>query len=58
LWHDVSDPRAIRHSCEDGDDLKGWGWTRHDGRNYGHQEITDPQNDMVWSLAMSLPLAE
>merc|ERR1719317_1219533 len=32
---------GLRHWCEQGDDLKQWGWEKHDGRNFGVQKIKD-----------------
>ena len=32
---------AIRHTCEQGDGLKKYGWLKHDGVNCGSQEIVD-----------------
>jgi mannosyl-oligosaccharide glucosidase len=31
----------LRHTCEQGDRLKRYGWTRHDGVAYGEQDIVD-----------------
>lgn len=36
-----SDGGGIRHWCEQGDNLQRYGWTEHDGRNFGVQEIVD-----------------
>ncbi|EDW36679.1 GL22561 [Drosophila persimilis] len=33
--------QGIRHWCEQGDNLDGYGWTHHDGRSFGVQEIQD-----------------
>lgn len=32
---------ALRHTCETSDNLSQYGWLRHDGLSYGHQEIID-----------------
>jgi len=32
---------GLRHWCEQGDNLKKWGWEKHDGRNFGIQRIQD-----------------
>lgn len=32
-----------RHSCENSHNLSKYGWTKHDGRNFGSQEIIDGQ---------------
>lgn len=29
----------LRHTCEQGDRLRGYGWLMHDGINFGVQEI-------------------
>lgn len=33
--------KGIRHWCESGDNLPKYGWTKHDGRTFGIQEIYD-----------------
>ena len=30
-----------RHSCEQGDELRRYGWLYHDGKSFGVQEIVD-----------------
>lgn len=37
----TSNGGGIRHWCEQGDNLKHYTWTEHDGRNFGVQEIDD-----------------
>lgn len=32
---------SIRHTCEQGDRLSKYGWLKHDGVNFGTQEIVD-----------------
>ena len=32
---------AIRHTCEQSDGLRKYGWLKHDGTNFGSQEIVD-----------------
>lgn len=32
---------AVRHTCEASDNLRKYGWLRHDGKSYGYQEILD-----------------
>lgn len=32
---------AIRHTCEQSDGLHKYGWLKHDGTNFGSQEIVD-----------------
>lgn len=31
----------LRHTCEQGDRLQGYGWLMHDGKSFGVQEIRD-----------------
>lgn len=33
--------KGIRHWCDQGDDLAKYGWTKHDGKSFGIQEIYD-----------------
>jgi hypothetical protein len=45
LWYDSDDVSAlqrIRHDAEERDKLSKWGWTHHDGSNFGVQELIDP----------------
>lgn len=35
------DGRGLRHWCTQDDGLDRYGWTKHDGRNFGVQEIVD-----------------
>ena len=37
----------IRHTCQHADNLGRYGWSQHDGRSFGQQEITDSCKDMV-----------
>ncbi|MCO5574989.1 hypothetical protein L7F22_028786 [Adiantum nelumboides] len=32
---------AVRHTCEASNNMKRYGWLRHDGRSFGYQEILD-----------------
>lgn len=45
MWYTPSNlghgGRGIRHWCEIGDNLDKYGWTHHDGRTFGVQEIHD-----------------
>ncbi|XP_030378998.1 mannosyl-oligosaccharide glucosidase GCS1 [Scaptodrosophila lebanonensis] len=45
MWYTPSNlghgGHGIRHWCEQGDKLDGYGWTHHDGRSFGVQEIQD-----------------
>ena len=31
----------MRHVCRHEDDLSTYGWTRHNGRDFGHQVLVD-----------------
>ena len=31
----------LRHVCQDSDELSTFGWTAHNGRDYGHQALVD-----------------
>ena len=33
--------QALRHDAEERDGVTAWGWTRHDGRGFGQQNILD-----------------
>lgn len=36
---------GIRHACDQGDGIEGYGYHKHDGREYASQEINDkPSN--------------
>ena len=37
----VGQQPSLRHTCEHGDQLKRYGWIRHDGASFGQQEIVD-----------------
>ena len=41
LWFTYTNQLSIRHSCEHGDSLAKYGWTRHDGTSFGQQQIID-----------------
>lgn len=45
MWYTPSNlgpgGQGIRHWCDLGDRLDGYGWTHHDGRSFGVQEIYD-----------------
>ncbi|XP_074302303.1 mannosyl-oligosaccharide glucosidase GCS1-like isoform X1 [Silene latifolia] len=42
MWIGVKDGRYhMRHVCQDSDDLGTYGWTHHNGRDYGRQLIVD-----------------
>ncbi|XP_019106001.1 mannosyl-oligosaccharide glucosidase GCS1 isoform X2 [Beta vulgaris subsp. vulgaris] len=42
MWLGVKDGQYfMRHVCQDADDLSTYGWTHHNGRDYGRQLIVD-----------------
>ncbi len=41
MWFSYNGQFGIRHTCEHGDRLSRYGWTRHDGSSFGQQEIID-----------------
>ena len=42
MWIGVKDGRYhLRHVCKNEDELGTYGWTKHDGRDFGHQVLTD-----------------
>lgn len=41
MWLTYDGQFNIRHTCEHGDHLQRYGWTRHDGTSFGQQEIFD-----------------
>jgi Glycosyl hydrolase family 63 N-terminal domain/Glycosyl hydrolase family 63 C-terminal domain len=36
----------LRHECTHDDHLDRFGWNQHDGKSYGRQDISDPQNQV------------
>ncbi|KAL5175253.1 Mannosyl-oligosaccharide glucosidase GCS1 [Glycine soja] len=42
MWIGVKDGKYhLRHVCRHEDDLSTYGWTRHNGRDFGHQVLVD-----------------
>ena len=44
MWFPLYSPDGqltIRHTCEQSDGLHKYGWLKHDGTNFGSQEIVD-----------------
>lgn len=42
MWIGAKDGRYhVRHVCQDSDDLGKYGWTHHNGRDFGHQVLID-----------------
>lgn len=38
--------KDIRHTCEQGDNLHGYGYFKHDGRSFAFQKMKDPYTDI------------
>ncbi|KAL6188201.1 hypothetical protein ACLB2K_039594 [Fragaria x ananassa] len=54
MWLGVQDGGySLRHFCQDSDGLSKYGWTDHDGRNYGHQMIVDQEMELATSFLKS-----
>ena len=41
MWFTYDGQLNVRHSCEHGDHLRKYGWSHHNGRSFGQQEILD-----------------
>lgn len=42
MWIGVTNGRySMRHICQDSDELEKYGWSQHNGRDYGHQVVDD-----------------
>ncbi|KAG8365914.1 hypothetical protein BUALT_Bualt17G0021500 [Buddleja alternifolia] len=54
MWIGVKDGRySMRHVCENSDDLKTYGWTHHNGRDYGRQVLADQEFTLTTSFLKS-----
>ncbi|XP_058103291.1 mannosyl-oligosaccharide glucosidase GCS1 [Magnolia sinica] len=40
----------MRHVCQDSDELSTYGWTHHNGRDYGHQVLVDQDLTLTTSF--------
>src|ERR1700760_265493 len=49
VQNDGLDTKRLRHTCEQGDHMDGYGWEMYDVRNGGTQTILDPQNNLAIS---------
>ena len=61
MWYKPSSPNGvqnIRHSCSYADDLKKYGWTKHDGVSYGTQYIIDQGNEVSLTTSWVKPELE
>lgn len=46
----------IRHACDQGDGIEGYGYKKHDGREYASQEINDtPSNVHITTEFIKVP---
>ncbi|KAI7724751.1 hypothetical protein M8C21_004628 [Ambrosia artemisiifolia] len=54
MWLGIKDGRYfMRHMCQDADDLQTYGWNKHNGRDYGHQVISDHGMTLTTSFLKS-----
>ncbi|GAV87816.1 Glyco_hydro_63 domain-containing protein [Cephalotus follicularis] len=54
MWIGVKDGRYfMRHVCQDSDELSTYGWTSHNGRDYGHQVLVDQDMRLATSFLKS-----
>ncbi|XP_024535407.1 alpha-glucosidase 2 isoform X1 [Selaginella moellendorffii] len=54
MWLGIKDGYyALRHTCEDSDGLKRYGWVRHDGISYGRQVILDQNMNITTFFSKS-----
>lgn len=54
MWIGITNARySMRHICQDSDELKTYGWTEHNGRDYGHQILVDQEMILKTSFIKS-----
>ncbi|KAI3467687.1 hypothetical protein Pfo_024350 [Paulownia fortunei] len=54
MWIGVKDGRYfMRHVCQDSDELKTYGWTHHNGWDYGRQVLVDQKLTLTTSFLKS-----
>lgn len=54
MWIGVKDGRYfMRHVCQDSDELTTYGWTHHNGRDYGRQVLVDQKLTLTTSFLKS-----
>ncbi|KAL7237071.1 hypothetical protein ACSBR1_020195 [Camellia fascicularis] len=54
MWLGLKDGRYFtRHVCQDSDELKTYGWTCHNGRDYGRQMLVDQDMTLMTSFLKS-----
>jgi len=56
-WHKLTfDSLEFRHTCEQGDDMRGYGWDEYDARNGGQQTIYDAGNGIdIKTMFVKIP---
>lgn len=55
MWLGVKDGRYfMRHVCQDSDELTTYGWTHHNGRDYGRQVLVDQKLVLTTSFLKSM----
>ncbi|PON82830.1 Glycoside hydrolase [Trema orientale] len=54
MWIGIKDGRYfMRHVCQDSDELSKYGWTHHNGRDFGQQAIVDQGMSLTTSFLKS-----
>lgn len=54
MWLGIKDGRYVmRHVCQDSDEMSLYGWTHHNGRDFGHQVIVDQEMTLATSFLKS-----
>ncbi|XP_073019820.1 mannosyl-oligosaccharide glucosidase GCS1-like [Primulina eburnea] len=54
MWIGVKDGRYLmRHVCQDSDELSTYGWSQHNGRDYGRQVLVDQDLTLTTSFLKS-----
>ncbi|XP_024027588.1 mannosyl-oligosaccharide glucosidase GCS1 [Morus notabilis] len=54
MWLGIKDGRYfMRHVCQDSDEMSLYGWTHHNGRDFGHQVIVDQEMTLATSFLKS-----
>ncbi|EOX99908.1 Glucosidase 1 isoform 1 [Theobroma cacao] len=54
MWIGIKDGRYfMRHICQDSDELSTYGWTHHNGRDFGHQLLVDQDMTLATSFLKS-----
>lgn len=54
MWVGMKDGMYhMRHVCQDSDELNTYGWTQHNGRDFGHQVLVDQGLKLATSFLKS-----